>query len=1247
MVLIMVASDKTKYYVLILGITTLLLGSTVLFGWLFHFPLLTRIYADWNPMVPSTALCFILSGWLLLKNRKHLQMSVSVTQYVLIGLILLLAAIRAIELVSNHELGIEFLFVGLNSQTGVVGHMAPATMIGFMLFGIGMLLIPRSNNRKIKIVAVIMANMLLIIGFGGIVGYWLNFQYVFESLYTQTGLIWMAFHTAVGMLVLGIGLLCLTLNCRQGRETEAIAVQQKFVLIYRTTILVLAAAAVAIGLAGISFIEKSVLAQAMTDMTHTLDGIRLYIDATLDNQTQRAILASLDPELIADVDKLGNNEGDLPSTRQSRMAKELLAYGFSGVSVERDGKRWLRAGVMLPEKTLYSRLNGKVDAAIAWDNGYYLRVRVPVTNPAHAMTGSFLVFEQALPHLDSIFKNTNHWGKTGTLPMCAHLEQQTLLCFPQREQNDLYVIPDGFAGNPIPMALALANISGISTSTDYRGKRVLAAYGPVTDTSLGLVLKMDLAEIYAPIKDELQIAIPLIFLVVAGGLWLIRLRVNPLIEDIVSAHAAERLARSRFDGAMQSTPDAFIIYESIKNQAGDIVDFRYVYSNQQVAAMIALPIDNLVGHTLLELFPEQDHLFDKYRTVVLTGQPLVNELSLVKDGDTRWYQRQAVAMPLGIAVTFRNITQEKRLFQQLTYSNKLRSAIVESAAYSIISTDVNGTILSFNQAAERMLGYHADEVIGKTTPGIFHDMDEVKGRAESLSHELGYTVVPGFEVFVAKAKTQFQEDREWTYVRKDGLRFPVQLSVTALRDENDVLLGYLGIAYDISEQKRADEYIRHIALHDVLTGLPNRALLNDRVKVAIDQFRRNNTSFALVMMDIDRFKRINDTMGHHTGDRLLKEFVERIQSCLRPTDTLARMGGDEFVLLLAESDEGGALIVAERIRNALTTPIDLGLQEVHITSSVGISICPRDGLDMNELLRRADVAMYWVKEHGRNQYKVFMPEMDTGTVDRLGLEKDLRRALENGEFTLFYQPKVDLKSHIIVGVEALLRLNKANGQYVAPANFIPLAEDTGLILPIGQWVLDTACHDAGRMQKLLGVALKVAVNISPRQFTNGDLLHVVQTAIERANISADQLELEITEAVLMDELTSAATDLFALQVLGVAITIDDFGAGYSSLNCLKRYPISQLKVDQSFVRDVTRDAGDSSLVGAIIAMGHSLNIMVIAEGIETDEQLSVLVANNCDHGQGFYIGRPMPFDALLHWIAANGIWQLQNAAAKN
>jgi diguanylate cyclase (GGDEF)-like protein len=733
-------------------------------------------------------------------------------------------------------------------------------------------------------------------------------------------------------------------------------------------------------------------------------------------------------------------------------------------------------------------------------------------------------------------------------------------------------------------------------------------------------------------------------MLVTVGWWLMRLRVRPLITGISTAYAAESRAMARFDAAMQSSPDGFVIAENIKNEEGDIVDFRCVYLNRH-AELIASHYfgkqGNLLGNSFFQVFPNQRDVFEKFKTVALTKKILVDELSVFShEGVSIWFQRQTVPMANGIAVTYRDITQQKNLVQQLEYSNKLRTAIVEGAAYSIISTDVEGTILTFNQAAERMLWYRADELVGKATPGVFHDAEEVKSRAISLSQELGYTVAPGFDVFVAKAKIHFQEGREWTYVRKDGSRFPVKLSVSALRDAQGQLEGFLGIAYDISEQKRSEEYIRHIALHDVLTGLPNRALLDDRVKVAIEQQRRNNIPFALAMMDIDRFKYINDTMGHHIGDRVLKEFVQRVKSCLRPTDTLARMGGDEFVLLLAESEEMGAKIVMERIRNTLSSPINVGLQEVHITSSIGISICPRDGHDMNELLRRADVAMYWVKEHGRNGYKIFLAEMDSGAVDRLGLERELHVALEKGGFTLFYQPQVDLKTNTVLGVEALLRMRKIDGQYVSPADFIPLAEEIGLIVQIGQWVLQTACQDAARLQKMLGLPLGIVVNISPRQFVNGELVNQVQDALQRANLDAGLLELEITEGVLMDERNGVSSSLSELHNMGVKIAIDDFGTGYSSLSYLKRYPINRLKIDQSFVRDISSDSGDAALVVAIIAMGHSLNIPVIAEGIESAEQLAFLIANNCNFGQGFYIGRPMPFDNLQQWFANESRWKL-------
>jgi len=981
-------------------------------------------------------------------------------------------------------------------------------------------------------------------------------------------------------------------------------------------------------------------------MLQSLNTMRSQIEAALDERIQRTIVASQDPELEA----LASDWFDKAKSTMApdtRIPGSLLAYGFSGIGLEDGARSKVVVGHLSVEPIPASRLNREGDVSLVWDQGYYLRVRVPAKQVIRGIPEGFMVFEQELPDVNKLFEEASRWGKTGTMPMCGRLDRNRLLCFPQREQAAMYVIPDTFNGKALPMTHALAGESGVFSAIDYRGHNVLSAYGPVGSTGLGLVLKMDLAEVYTPVKRELLYSLPLISILVVLGLWLIRLRVSPLIQDLASSHASERIARARFEAARESSPDAFVIVESMKSEAGDIIDFRYIYANSHAAEMAGLPVDSLIGHSLLELFPKQVDVFTQYRKVALTGKPLVNEFSLASDGVTQWYQRQAVAMPGGIAVTFRDITQEKRLFQQLEYSNRLRTAIVENAAYSIISTDIDGTILTFNKAAERMLWYDANEVVGKAKPLLFHDADEIAERAAALSLELGYAVPPDFEVFVAKARKTFQEEHERTYVRKDGSRFPVHLSVSALRDENDVIRGFIGIAYDISEEKRAKEYIRHIALHDVLTGLPNRALLDDRIMVAIEQQHRSNIPFALGMMDIDRFKHINDSMGHHIGDRLLKEFVERVSSCLRPTDTLARMGGDEFVLLLTETDETGVTLVAGRIHKALMRPINVGIQEVHITSSIGFSICPRDSHDMNELLRCADVAMYWVKEHGRNGYKVYSREMDRGAANRLSIERELHLAIESGGFSLFYQPKVDLTSKTVLGVEALLRMHNENDQYVSPSSFIPLAEETGLIVRIGQWVLEEACRDAKRMEQLLGVALKVAVNISPRQFMNGDLVTLVGNALRQANLASSQLELEITESVLMDERSDVATALEELNALGVRIAIDDFGTGYSSLSYLKRYPISQLKIDQSFVRDVTGDSGDAALITAIIAMGHNLKIPVIAEGIETDEQLAFLAENHCDQGQGFYIGHPMPFDTLLQWVADNTRWTLERGSSSS
>ncbi len=437
-----------------------------------------------------------------------------------------------------------------------------------------------------------------------------------------------------------------------------------------------------------------------------------------------------------------------------------------------------------------------------------------------------------------------------------------------------------------------------------------------------------------------------------------------------------------------------------------------------------------------------------------------------------------------------------------------------------------------------------------------------------------------------------------------------------------------------SDRVQAEETIRHQAYHDLLTDLPNRALFNDRLTLALAHAGRSGQRAAVMFLDLDHFKLVNDMMGHAVGDRLLKATAERITGCLRKSDTVARLGGDEFMLLLPELHKGeDAATIAKKILEALKPPFNFDGHEFYITSSIGISLCPDDGEDAQTLIKSADIAMYRVKEYGRNNYQFFGPAMRAAASERLVLESGLRRALERQELVVHYQPLVNLQTGKIIGAEALVRWRHPELGLISPARFIPLAEETGLILPIGEWVLRTACAQNKAWQAASGVrSLRMTANLSNLQFKQKNLTGTIARIVTETGLNPRDLELELTESGMMQNVETTVAMLRELKAMGVRISIDDFGTGYSSLNNLKRFPVDTLKIDPSFVRNVTNDPGNAAIATAIVAMAHGLRLEVIAEGVETVEELEFLRSLQCDGMQGFLFSRPVEAEAFTQLL---------------
>ena len=566
-----------------------------------------------------------------------------------------------------------------------------------------------------------------------------------------------------------------------------------------------------------------------------------------------------------------------------------------------------------------------------------------------------------------------------------------------------------------------------------------------------------------------------------------------------------------------------------------------------------------------------------------------------------------------IADTMAGVIQRKQAEDKL----KQAATVFEHATEGIIVTDIKSNIITINRAITEITGYSAEEAIGKN-PSIW----------ESDRHDPSF-----FQAMWASIEQTGQWRGEVWNRRKNGEAFPCWQTIRAVEGDSGEITHYVSILTDITAIKESQAKVEYLAHHDPLTDLPNRVLFNARLEHALNRSQRDKKRIGVLFLDLDRFKHINDSLGHPAGDRLLQLAAERLKAQVREEDTGARLGGDEFTIILEQlSSPKEAGIVASKILKSFHEPFELEDHTLHITASIGISLYPEDGTDVTTLIRNADAAMYRAKESGRNNYQFYHKEFTTTAEERMRLEASLRLALEREEFILYYQPQYSLETGQLIGAEALVRWQQPEQDLISPAKFIPLAEETGLILPLGEWVLTTACAQMTEWQAR-GVNLQqMSVNISGKQLQSKEFLSMFQRVISKTGCRADWLELEVTEGFIMQQAEQSVNLLEDLRAMGVKLAIDDFGTGYSSLSYLKHLPFTKLKIDQSFVRDIPQDADDMAIAKAVIALGRSLRLKVIAEGVETEQQASFLISEGCDEVQGYLYSRPVPAEEFAAFL---------------
>jgi diguanylate cyclase (GGDEF)-like protein/PAS domain S-box-containing protein len=691
---------------------------------------------------------------------------------------------------------------------------------------------------------------------------------------------------------------------------------------------------------------------------------------------------------------------------------------------------------------------------------------------------------------------------------------------------------------------------------------------------------------------------------------------NEMIENIQKADKALSESEKKYSTIVENSNDGIVILQ----------DGLLKYANSKMLEITQYAMGETIGKQFIDFISPgyKAHAVDRYKRR-MAGERVPNryEIEIISKKDRTIpveinasrieYEGKVADMAI-----VRDITERKQAEKALRESEEKYSSLFQHSNDAIFLHDLNGTILDVNEKVLDQFQYTKSQILSMKIADLHP--------AQSLP-----VSKRAFEKVVENGFFNFEID----FRKKNGEIFPAEVSSSLFKISGTEVIQ--GIVRDVTDRKRAVEQIAFMAYHDSLTDLPNRHLLKDRLQQTLASAKQYNRIVAILFLDLDNFKRINDTLGHDQGDKLLLNVAERLQGYIRNSDsitrleveqgdtTVARLGGDEFTILLTEIKHiKDAAKVAQRILDLFNEPFAIESQEVFITTSIGISVYPDDGDTVDALLKHADTAMYHAKDQGRNNYQFYRESMNITTIERLDLENKLRRAMDKKEFVLHYQPQLDTKTKRITAVEALIRWMHPDKGMLLPMTFIPVAEETGLIIPIGEWILHTACTQNKAWQQAGLPPIRVTVNISSVQFSQKNFVKMVGKVLKESGLDPQYLELELTETILMQTTDTAVTTLKELKSLGIRLSIDDFGTGYCSLNYLKRFPIDTLKIDQSFVRDLSINQEDKAIIHAIIALGHSLNLHVIAEGVETVQQLEYLSEKESDAVQGFLFSKPLP-----------------------